>query len=97
MERQYYVYIVECNDNSYYTGVTNNLSLRIEQHNSKNYINSYTHKRRPVKLKFSDVFTDVKQAIKFEKQIKGWNRAKKEALIAGNWDEIKRLSNSKKS
>ncbi len=96
MNRGYFVYIVECNDGSYYTGVTNNLSLRIEQHNSDRFPASYSHTRRPVSLRFSEHFGEIKQAIKFEKQVKGWSRAKKEALINNDWEEIKRLSNLKK-
>ena len=57
---------------------------------------SYTHKRRPVKLVFHERFTDVNQAIAFEKQVKGWNRAKKEAIINGKWEALPDLSVRKK-
>ena len=54
--------------------------------------NSYTHKRRPVKLVFCEMFNDINQAIAFEKQVKGWKRSKKEALIKGEWDSLPELS-----
>ena len=94
---QYWVYIVRCSDDKFYTGVTNNLTLRIEQHNSGFNTSCFTFCRRPVILVFSQHFTDIKSAISFEKQIKGWSRKKKEALINGDWEEIKRLAKSSSS
>jgi putative endonuclease len=88
----YFVYIVKCSDNSYYTGVTNNLELRVYQHNTSEDDSAYTYSRRPVELVFYEPFKDINQAISFEKQIKGWTRKKKEALIASNWDKIKELA-----
>ena len=90
--RQYFVYILLCNDNSYYTGVTNNLDRRLYEYENGLDPGSYTCKRRPVKLVFNEIFDDIKQAIAFEKQIKGWNRAKKKAIINGNWDTLPELS-----
>ncbi|MEO6978406.1 MAG: GIY-YIG nuclease family protein [Mucilaginibacter sp.] len=89
---QYFVYILLCNDNSYYTGVTNNIDRRMYEHENGLDPNSYTHKRRPLKLVFQEMFTDINQAIAFEKQVKGWNRKKKEAIIAGNWEFLPALS-----
>ncbi|GGG36136.1 GIY-YIG nuclease family protein [Christiangramia forsetii] len=88
----YYVYILQCFDDSYYTGITNNLNRRISEH--KNGLDSkcYTFKRRPLELKFSQEFNDVLQAIYFEKQIKGWTRAKKQALINGDFDWLQVLA-----
>lgn len=83
---------MKCSDNSYYTGVTNNLELRFQQHQSGNYPESYTHKRRPVELVFYNEFTDIEQAILFEKQVKGWSRKKKEAIINDDWDLLPKLS-----
>ncbi len=94
--RWYYVYIVECSDNSYYTGVTNNLDLRIGQHNEGYDKTSYTFKRRPVVLRYSQQFHDILQAIAFEKQVKGWSRKKKEALFNEEWNELIRLSKNYK-
>ncbi|WBV61603.1 GIY-YIG nuclease family protein [Chryseobacterium camelliae] len=84
--KQYFVYILKCSDNSYYTGITNNLEVRLAQHQSGKYPESYTHKRRPVELVFFCEFNDVLQAIAFEKQVKGWSRKKKEAIINDNWE-----------
>lgn len=88
----YYVYILECNDESYYTGVTNNLEERIAQHESGYVITCYTFKRRPLKLVYSVQMDDINQAIALEKQIKGWSRKKKQAFINEEWDKLKTLS-----
>ena len=76
----YYVYIVECTDDLLYTGITNNVSRRIDKHNAGLNKGSFTYKRRPVKLIFHQDFNDVVQAIYFEKKIKGWSAQKKRAL-----------------
>ncbi len=90
--KYYFVYILKCSDNSYYTGVTNNIEKRLAEHNSDDSNESYTSKRRPVQLVYSEAFNDINQAIELEKQIKGWRRKKKEALINEDWDKLKRLS-----
>ena len=92
LNHNYYVYIVECADKSYYTGVTNDLEKRIEEHEKGIDINCYTYKRRPVVLRYFQRFQFIEHAIAFEKQIKGWNRKKKEALFKEDWNEIKRLA-----
>lgn len=92
---QYFVYIVRCSDDSFYTGVTNNLGKRVNEHNS-GLFEGYTQNKSPVKLEFSQDFSDINEAIRAEKQIKGWSRAKKEALISGNWNLLVRLSNHNK-
>lgn len=81
--KYYYVYILLCADKSYYTGMTNNLERRIIEHKTLNKY-SYTFKRKPLKLVWHQVFTNPKEAITIEKQIKGWSRKKKEALINEN-------------
>ena len=88
----YFVYILKCSDNSYYTGVTNDLDRRLFEHQSGLSPNAYTHSRRPVELVFQTEFDDVNQAIAFEKQMKGWSRKKKEAIIEENWDSLKPLA-----
>jgi len=93
--KDYFVYIVKCSDKSYYTGVTSKLERRISEHNSGKII-GYTSNRLPVRLVYSSRFLDVNDAIRAEKQIKGWSRAKKEALIQGNFELLVKLSNSKK-
>jgi putative endonuclease len=92
--KHYHVYILLCRDGSYYTGITNNIERRIIEHQSGEDPNCYTFKRRPLKLVFNEVFGDVSQAIAFEKQVKGWKRSKKEAIIAGRWDLLPELSKS---
>jgi putative endonuclease len=94
--KQYFVYILLCNDGSYYTGVTNDLERRLYEHENGIDVKSYTFKRKPLKLVFHEMFVDVNQAIAFEKQVKGWNRAKKEAIINGNWEKLPELSIRKK-
>jgi len=93
--KQSFVYILKCNDNSYYTGVTSNLTQREYQHQSGFYPDCYTFKRRPVELVFYCEFTDINFAIEKEKQIKKWSRAKKEALINGNYDDLPNLAKKK--
>ena len=91
----YYVYILQCSDMSYYTGITNDLDKRLLQHNNGFDKRSYTYSRRPLKLMYFIHFNDVMQAIAWEKRIKGWNRKKKEALIQEDWDRLVELSKSK--
>lgn len=90
----YFVYILKCSDNSYYVGVTNNLERRLEEHIIGTNPNSYTFKRRPVTYKFHTKFSDINEAIAFEKRIKKWSRAKKEALIEGRYSDLPKLSRS---
>jgi len=77
----YYVYIVECKDGSLYIGCTNDLAKRIKQHNESKWGAHYTKLRRPVVLKFSETFGNLKDARKREQEIKGWHREKKLTLI----------------
>lgn len=91
----YTVYILKCNDDSYYTGVTNDIERRFFEHQTGFNKRAYTHKRRPVELVFQEHFRDVNHAISFEKQVKRWRREKKEALIRGDWDALPSLSKRK--
>ena len=93
--KQSYVYILKCSDNTYYTGVTSNLEERISKHTSGFYKECYTYKRRPIKLVFYAEFTDVNLAIEKEKQVKKWSKAKKEALIKGEYDSLVNLAKKK--
>ena len=79
--KYYYVYILKCSDSSYYTGLTNNIERRFQEHQSGENNTSYTFNKRPVELVFCEEFLDVNQAISFEKQIKGWSRKKKRQLL----------------
>ncbi|WP_163400274.1 GIY-YIG nuclease family protein [Flavobacterium fluviatile] len=88
----YYVYILNCNDDSLYVGISSNIEKRLIEHNEGKYSDAYTHSRRPVTLVFYQEFLDPNQAIEFEKKIKKWSRAKKQALIEGNFDNLQNLS-----
>ena len=88
------MYILECSDKSYYTGMTNNIDLRLAQHAEGIDNTSYTFTRRPFMLRYVEIFTEVVQAIAREKQLKGWTRKKKEALFAENWELLITLSKS---
>ena len=90
--KKYAVYILLCADNSYYTGITNDVFLREEQHNQGLDNKAYTYDKRPVKLVWYQEFTNPDEAISREKQLKGWNRQKKEALIANDLDKLPGLS-----
>lgn len=96
ISHNYYVYIVQCKDGSYYTGVTNDLERRLWEHNSGFNTRCYTFNKYPVKLMYYEHSTDIRQAIAREKQLKGWSRKKKEALFIEDWITISKLSISKK-
>ncbi len=91
----YYVYILKCADESYYTGFTSNLEKRIIEHQSGKHVESYTYSRRPIDLKFYAEFTEPQMAINCEKQIKKWSRAKKEALINNEFEKLPNLAKKK--
>jgi putative endonuclease len=85
--------MLHCCDGSFYAGITSNVEARVFQHNAgADGKTSYTFRRRPVKLVFATLYYDVVQAIQFEKQLKGWSRAKKLALAQGDYELLKRLA-----
>ena len=86
-----YMYILECSDGSYYTGSTKYLDLRLAQHQAGEGSN-HTKKRLPVKLIYFEEFQRIDEAFYREKQIQGWSRKKKEALINGLTEELKKLA-----
>ena len=87
-----HVYMLQCGDRSYYVGsARQGLERRLSEHNSGAF-GGYTSKRLPVELVWSQHFLDITDAIAVERQIKGWSRAKKEALIRGDYDAIKLLA-----
>ena len=88
----FYVYILKCSDETYYTGITNNVEKRFSEHQSDLKREAYTFNRRPLSLEFQQHFNNAEQAIAFEKKIKRWSRAKKEALIKGDFDMLQILS-----
>jgi predicted GIY-YIG superfamily endonuclease/mevalonate kinase len=89
-----YVYILECADGSYYTGSTIDIEKRIAEHNDGKGAN-HTKKRLPVVLKYIEEFQRIDDAFYREKQIQGWSRAKKEALINKQLSELKSLAECK--
>ena len=86
-----HVYILKCNDGSFYTGSTQNLMLRMEQHYSGQGAN-YTKDRLPVELVYYEEFNRISDAFYREKQIQGWSHKKKQALIEGNAEKLVELS-----
>jgi putative endonuclease len=89
-----FLYILKCADGSYYTGTFqgDNLETRISEHDNGHYPDAYTSNRRPVELVFSEEFTSITDAIAAERRIKGWSRAKKEALIERRWNDLPDLA-----
>ena len=90
MKSAYYFYILKCSDGSYYIGSATNLEDRVNRHNHGRGP-SYTAKRRPVHLIYHERFNRLDDAVKRERQVKKWSRAKKEAL-SGEMERLKKLS-----
>ena len=90
--KMYYVYILKCSDELTYTGITNNISRRFEEHQKGLNKTCFTYKRRPLELIFQQEFNNVEQAIYFEKKIKKWSAKKKYALANGEFDLLQILS-----
>lgn len=88
-----FVYILHCADGSYYVGSARGESLdrRLGEHETGTY-EGYTSKRRPVTLVYAEQFDRITDAIAAERRLKGWSRAKKEALIAGDWSSVQALA-----
>ena len=88
-----WVYMLKCADGSYYVGSQRgeDVQTRVGQHQAGEG-GDYTVRRRPVTLVWCEEFQRITDAIAFERRIKGWSRAKKEALIAGDWAEVSALS-----
>jgi putative endonuclease len=86
-----WAYILLCSDGSYYTGSTTDLNLRIQQHQNGEGAN-HTKKRQPVQLIYWEEYPRIDQAFYREKQIQGWSRQKKEALIAANYKKMHELA-----
>ena len=88
----YFVYILECADGSLYTGVTNHVDRRFQEHCDGRDPRAYTYTRRPVILAYVEEHAWVTDAIEREKQIKRWSKAKKSALIKGQLAELSALA-----
>lgn len=91
----FWVYMVLCADSSYYIGMTNDVDRGIGQHNAGAVPDCYTFSRRPVRLLYAESFRDANDAIRWEKQIKKWSRAKKAALASGDFERLRQLSRGK--
>jgi putative endonuclease len=84
------MYILECSDGSYYTGSTIDIERRLHQHQNGEGAN--TKKRLPVKLVYYEEFQRIDEAFYKEKQVQGWSRKKKEALINNEFEKLPALS-----
>jgi len=89
-----YLYILECSDGSYYTGSTKDIEKRLMEHQEGKGAN-HTKKRLPVKLVYVEEYDRIDKAFYREKQIQGWSRKKKEALISGEYENLKEFSECK--
>jgi putative endonuclease len=87
----FWVYLLRCSDGSYYTGHTDDLKKRLQEHQT-GFVKSYTSIRRPIKLVYQQNFLSREDAFAAERKIKGWSRKKKEAMIRGDWAEVSRLA-----
>jgi predicted GIY-YIG superfamily endonuclease len=84
---QFWVYMLRCRDGSYYTGHTDNLEYRLAQHRAGIGCD-WTSRRRPAELVWCGDAPTREEALAFERRVKNWSRAKKDALIAGDWARV---------
>jgi predicted GIY-YIG superfamily endonuclease len=90
----YYLYMVRCRDASIYAGIAEDVAYRVWEHNAGKIDGCYTQPRRPVQLIYTEEYADRDQAFRRERQLKGWSRAKKEALVKGDLERLRWLSRS---
>jgi putative endonuclease len=90
-----YFYILTCGDGSFYVGSTRDLERRLWEHQNR-LGGAYTSKRQPVELAFSEHFDRIDDAYEREKQVQGWSRAKRIALIERRFEDLPRLSRSRR-
>jgi len=88
---QFWMYMLNCADGSYYVGHTDDLETRLAAHNDGSF-RGYTASRRPVTLAYAEVFDSRDEAFRRERQLKGWSRAKKAALAREDWTALQRLA-----
>ena len=91
MIREWYVYILECADDSFYTVMSSDPLARLTEHNPGLEPSAYTFTRGPVRLVCVEGFPERQAALDNEHQIKGWSRAKKAALIRGDWERVQTI------
>jgi putative endonuclease len=89
-----WMYILQCKDGSYYVGSTIDLDQRLDEHN-RGLAAKYTARRLPVKMVYAEEFSTIAEAYTREKQVQGWSRAKREALIRGDFNQLPALSKKK--
>jgi predicted GIY-YIG superfamily endonuclease len=87
----FWLYMLHCTDGSSYVGHTDNIEKRLAQHQAGE-ITGYTAARRPLRLAFTQVFASRVEALAAERQVKGWSRAKKEALMKSDWAAVSQLA-----
>lgn len=81
----FYFYILRCNDNSLYSGVTNNVVRRIQEHNSHTSKSAkYTRAKQPVVLVYQEQYMTIQEAMAREREVKKWPKSKKEKLVSSN-------------
>ena len=90
----FWVYMLRCADGSYYTGHTEDLETRVNQH-LMGVFGGYTAIHRPLSLVFSQEHSTREEALKAERQLKTWSRKKKEAMLRGDWQTVSQLSRGK--
>lgn len=90
----FHAYLLRCGDGSFYAGHTEDLETRVAQH-QQGLIPGYTIARRPVVLVWTESFGTRDEALVAERRIKGWRRAKKQALIDGDWERLKLLARNR--
>src|SRR5262245_49376050 len=88
---QFWMYVLACADNSYYVGHTDDLEKRVAAHNDGTF-GGYTATRRPTTLVYAEAYDSRDEAFRRERQVKGWSRRKKQALIRQDWIELQRLA-----
>lgn len=87
----FWMYVLRCADGSYYVGHTDDIEHRESEHNLGLGC-TYTRKRRPVALVYMELHGSRDEAFARERQLKGWSRAKKEALMKGNYSRLQALA-----
>jgi putative endonuclease len=90
----FWIYILQCADGSYYTGHTDNLEKRIREHDFGTF-ECYTKTRLPIKLVYQQACQTREECLRAEQRVKGWSRAKKAAMVRGDWAEVSRLARNK--
>lgn len=92
--QDFYIYILQCSDGTYYTGHTDNIEKRITEHENNIY-ECYTSTRLPIKLVYLESFASRAEALEAERKIKKWGKRKKDALISNGWEGIIALRKKK--